>query len=81
MEEVVEKKAANVYPNPCSGSFSIDFIEESNVNIYNMLGQNVMSLNRVSGTQHISLDNAPKGMYIIQIQSGDELQTKKLIIK
>ena len=40
-----------------------------------------MQLNKVSGNQHIQLENAPKGMYFVQIQSGNQIEVKKLIIE
>ena len=81
VEEVTEQKATALYPNPTTGHFTIELTEESNVGIYNMLGQQVMQLNKVSGDQQIQLENAPKGMYFVQIQSGNKIEVKKLIIE
>ena len=81
VEEVTEQKATALYPNPTTGRFTIELTEESNVGIYNMLGQQVMQINKVSGDQQIQLENAPKGMYFVQIQSGNKIEVKKLIIE
>ena len=81
IEETTEKKANSLYPNPSKGSFTLALEEESNVNIYNVLGQNVMSLNKVAGVQQISLNDAPKGLYFVQIQSGNNVEIKKLVIE
>ena len=81
IEEIVEKKNCHLYPNPTNGCFTIESEEESNVNIYNMLGLRVMSLDKVSGTQQIDLGNAPRGLYFIQIQSGNNFEIKKLVIE
>ncbi len=81
VEEVVTKKGNALYPNPSTGSFTIELEEESDVNIYDVLGQSVMSLSKVSGTQHIDLDNAPKGLYVVQIQNGNNIEIKKLTIE
>ena len=79
VEEVVTGRSNAIYPNPTQGSFTIALEGESNVNIYNMMGQNVLSLNKVSGMQQLQL-NAPKGLYYVQIQSGDNTEVKKLIL-
>ena len=73
--------ALTVYPNPSNGNFTIMLEEESNVSIYNSLGQQVVSLNRVSGIQQISLADAPKGLYFVRIQSGDKIQLNKITIE
>ena len=81
VEEVTEQKTTALYPNPTTGCFTIELAEESNVGIYNMLGQQVMQLNKVSGNQQIQLEDAPKGMYFVQIQNGNMTEVKKLILE
>lgn len=81
IEETTVKKNHALYPNPTTGSFTLVLEEESNVNIFNVLGQNVMSLSKVSGCQQIGLENAPKGMYLVLIQNGSTTETKKLIVE
>ena len=81
VEEVVTTKENVLYPNPCQGSFTLDLVEESDINVFNMLGQSVLHLDKVSGSQQIHMENAPKGMYFVRIQSGDNAEVKKLIVK
>ena len=81
IEEGLASRGNALYPNPTSGSFTIELAEESNVNIYNMLGQNVMCQSSISGRQQINLENAPKGLYFVQIQSENGTEVKKLIIE
>jgi hypothetical protein len=81
VEEITSKKANAIYPNPTSGMFTIELAEESNVSIFNMLGQSVMRFEKVSDSQQISLENAPRGMYFVQIQSGNNTEVKKLVIE
>jgi hypothetical protein len=81
VEEVVTQRENILYPNPTKGSFTLDLAEESNVCVFNMLGQQVKSLEKVSGSQQISLENAPMGMYFVRIQSGNGIEVKKLIVE
>ncbi len=81
VEQVTEQKGIALYPNPTNGQFTLELAEESNVSIYNMLGQKIMQLNKVSGIQHLDLGNATKGMYFVRIQSGNNAEVKKLIVK
>ncbi len=81
VEEVVTKKEHALYPNPSTGSFTLELLEESDVNIYDVLGQNVMSLHKVAGTQHIDLSHMPKGLYFVQIQNESNIEIKKLTIE
>ena len=81
VEEVVTKKETALYPNPTTGSFTLELVEESNISIFNMLGQSVMHMENISGSQQISFENSPRGMYFVRIQSGNNTETKKLIIE
>ena len=81
VEEVTEQKTNVLYPNPTTGSFTIELVEESNISIYNMLGQQIMQLGKVSGLQHFDMGNAPKGLYFIQIQNGNQTEVKKIIVE
>ena len=81
VEEEVTKKENALYPNPTKGTFTIDLIEESDLSIYNMLGQSVMHLEKVSGNQQIHMENAPRGMYFVRIHSDSQNEVKKLIVE
>ena len=81
VEEVVTQKSNAIYPNPNAGSFTIELASESDISIFNMLGQHVMDMEKASGIQQISLENAPKGLYFVRIQSGKDIDVKKLIIE
>ena len=79
VEEVVNPSANAVYPNPTSGSFTVELVEESNISIFNMLGQNVMSLNKVSGLQQLHLSEA--GIYFVHISNANGVEVKKVVVE
>ena len=81
VEEVVTQRETVLYPNPTSGCFTIELSEESNVGIFNMVGQNMMNLEKVSGHQQVNLEGLPKGLYFVRIQNGKLTETKKLVIE
>jgi hypothetical protein len=80
VEEVVEQKTNAIYPNPTTGSFTIELAEESNISIFNALGQAVRRLEKVTGNQQIDMGDAPKGLYYVRIQNGSNIETTKLIV-
>ena len=80
VEEVVEPNANAIYPNPTKGNVTIQLADESNVCIYDILGQIVKRLDKVSGIQTIDLSQAQKGLYFVRIQSGNNIETQKLIV-
>ena len=79
VEETVTMKQNAVYPNPNNGNFTLQLVDESNVIISNLMGQHVMSLNKVSGLQSIQLEKA--GMYLIQIYNSTNVETLKVVVE
>ena len=70
-----------VYPNPSNGNFTIqvpDSFIGSRAVIYNLLGQSIkeFSINEVN--QNTNLE---KGVYLLQIQKGNQVSTQKIIIQ
>ena len=77
-----------VYPNPtsseCNVMFDLSKNGDVNIGIYNLSGRlmlNKMFENKVSGGQNIELnvESLPRGTYIIQMTSGNQKLTKKLL--
>ena len=77
-----------VYPNPTSSECNVmfDLSKNGNVNIgiYNLSGRLMLNKkfeNKVSGGQNIELnvESLPRGTYIIQMTSGNQKLTKKLL--
>lgn len=74
-----KKIKTSIYPNPTSGSFSIEMENELNVvEIYSVQGQKVMT----SMSKNINVTSLPKGIYLVKIEDRNKgVATQKLIIK
>lgn len=77
IEESTDSSSTRVYPNPCKGRFNIELAEESDVVVSNILGQTVMSMNKVTGVQQIQLNT--NGLYLVQIRNASGVETVKII--
>ena len=76
VETVVGQGSNHVYPNPCQGSFTLNLVEESTVDIYNLLGQQVMHLEKMEGKKELALES---GLYFIRISNASGVETLKLV--
>jgi hypothetical protein len=79
----------NVYPNPSDDLFNISFnsdiIQELNIRVLNSLGQVIFNdfKNQFVGeyTKQLNLENYRQGVYLLEIQTGEEIINKKIILK
>jgi hypothetical protein len=73
----------NIYPNPTNGAFTIDLGNVTNatkLEVYNALGQMVISNDLNSYSTKINIESMPKGIYIVRIKEGNSvIKTSKLI--
>jgi PKD repeat protein len=78
----------NIYPNPNTGSFTLEQNElssnsgESRLSIYNMLGEKVFEKNIVSvSKQNIDVSELPNGTYFVKMVSDLDCYTKKISVQ
>ncbi|AZQ44175.1 S8 family serine peptidase [Nonlabens ponticola] len=79
----------SVYPNPASNFFNVTFSSgidgrEVDINVYNSLGQQVISKtfdNNGNFNQRINTQGLSSGLYVVQIGDGNVSTTRKLVIR
>ncbi len=69
-----------VYPNPAKNSFFVESKETGNLNIYDLNGKLIRSEYNLNGKNQVRV-NLPKGIYIIEFESGKAKSAQKLIIQ
>lgn len=76
------KLISNIFPNPTTGSFTINSpIKINTIEIYDIVGKQVMSLTSNKNTERIQLTNSPAGVYFIKLTSDNGSVVKKLIVQ
>lgn len=74
----------NVFPNPTNGTVNVTYTakpgETAGVTVYNMIGEKVFvqNLNTTSGQLNIDLSGQAAGVYLLNLQLGDKMVTKKI---
>ncbi len=72
----------SIYPNPASGQkvyINTKSKKPKKVEIYNVLGKNVLSANLTGNELNIS--SLDPGIYIMKIQEGKSSATRKLVVR
>jgi hypothetical protein len=85
IEEVPEQSFFKVYPNPTTGSFTLELsgVSETSivkVEIYGMRGEKILNDQFTGEKKHMfSLESKPIGIYFIHVSCGDNLGSQKII--
>lgn len=88
VEEIPVISDLTIYPNPGNGRFNLELLVNNRVDvkylISDMIGQVLLRNEFVShymSNEIIDMSGYPPGVYILHLKAGDELITRKLIIK
>lgn len=70
----------SIYPNPSSSYFNIESqLSIDHLKVFNLLGQTIVDVKQPSRT--IDVTGLNSGVYLVQLSSGQQNVTKRLIIK
>ena len=75
-----DKSNIYVYPNPSNGILSIEGQNIKSVSIMDLSGKIVFKRTITGGKTTLDLNNLPKSLYFIRIESEKEVRVKKLIL-
>ena len=76
-----EKALVNIYPNPSKGQLQIETTEQTDLIVFNGLGQQVADHKLIKGKQTLNFDELPKGVYYFQFVSPTaEKSVQKVIL-
>lgn len=71
----------NIHPNPSSGLFFMDSESEMNVEIYNLSGRHLKSLQIHVGENQIDVSELSPGIYVVASQLEGRTDMQKIIIQ
>jgi hypothetical protein len=75
-ETIMEK--VKFYPNPVTNELNVTNLKNTNVEVYNVVGQRLFHFENVSGDIAIEMKTCPDGIYFVRMQNGKAVRTEKI---
>jgi len=79
--QATSASTVSVYPNPATEAVTIAADNMRSVRIINLMGQTVTTIGTHSSQLTIPLQNLPKGIYFVSVETAQTVSTSKLLIK
>jgi hypothetical protein len=70
-----------IYPNPANDKLYIETVKPSTFEIFNLLEKKVYQQEAIPGTRKVDVSTWRSGIYIVNIESNQQVYVQKLIIK
>jgi hypothetical protein len=67
-----------IYPNPISSNLNITNLNNTKVEVFNVVGQQIIVHENANGSLHIDMTSYPNGVYFIKMQNGKSVRTEKI---
>jgi len=73
----------SIYPNPARGiiNISLQRIEKTEISLYNVLGEKLLSTNTNNQNSSIDVSYLPRGIYFLELKSSHSKTTKRISLK
>ena len=78
--ETIEVGNMQIYPNPTSDKFIVDFDGIVSIKLYDMLGIEVL-FQTANGKTEMNISHLPKGVYSVRVLSEDRIIGNSKIVK
>ena len=79
IDEISNSLRISLFPNPATNIITITLPEKANIEISNINGQIMKTINHENHETSIDIENFPRGVYIVRATTTKETVTKKFI--
>lgn len=81
VSELATSNEVSIFPNPSTGIFTVKALDNnSTVEVYNIVGERMLSSKLVNGNNTINMSNMSVGTYFFKVTSNGEVTTKKVVL-
>jgi uncharacterized delta-60 repeat protein len=78
-EELESDSPYTLYPNPSHGIFYLEAPADTRFEVYDLRGGRLMEGTVDNGSYALDLSAYSKGMYLLRVQSGNRVETRRLV--
>ncbi len=70
----------SIYPNPASTEIHVDHADGATIEVYNLMGQNIMTVENANKFNTVNVEALAAGTYVVKVVNNNEVKTQKINI-
>ena len=74
------KTGVSIYPNPANTEIHVDNADGATIEVYNLMGQNVMTVENANKFNTVNVESLAAGTYIVKVVNNNDVKTQKINI-
>ena len=78
IENSKDADTIRIYPNPTQSRFTITNTENATIQLYTILGQEILQIDNAEKNTVISIDFLPQGVYVLKVEKNNKTSTHKI---
>lgn len=80
VDNYIVENNIHIYPNPTNGIVKFMNVENTTIEIYDIVGKKVITKTNNNSIESIDLSNLENGTYVVKIIAADSVVTKKIVL-
>ncbi len=78
--KVIYDNNIQIYPNPTTGKLNVLNVENATIEVFNIVGEKVVSINNSNSIEQIDLSDFNNGTYIVRVLTKESVLTTKVVL-
>jgi hypothetical protein len=70
-----------IYPNPASDEIYITGLENASIRIFNLLGEEIYSIQKAYGDRALDISSFDNGIYLVKVEEASGLSVFRLVVR
>ncbi len=70
----------SLFPNPANSAFQIVNAENANIEMFDILGKSILSVQNISANQQINVSAVQSGTYFVRIEKDNQTAVERIIV-
>ena len=81
IQEANQNAEIKIFPNPAKSQFTVTNVKDANLQLYNILGQEILHTYSSEENTVININSLPQGIYVLKVLKNNTSSVHKIVVR